>query len=382
MATRVGSVTLASPVMTASGTAGHGAELAPYADLHRLGAVVTKSVSADPWPGNPAPRVHETAAGMINAVGLQGRGIVAWLADELPPLLDVGATVVASIWGRSVDDYRRAADALADAPDAVVAVEVNLSCPNVEDRSGMFAHSAEATEAAMAATGGCNRPRWAKLSPNTGDLVPIAEAARRGGAEAVTLVNTVMGMAIDPATRTYRLGNGGGGLSGAAIHPVAVRAVHDVAAALPDLPIVGVGGVTDGATAAELLVAGASAVQVGTATFADPKAPELVLDSLVDWCRHHEVTAVAGVMVTVYYGVVDFYIGFVAGIKAFTAAVLGGVGSLPGAMLGGLIIGLIEAFWSSYLSAEYKDVATFSILILVLMFRPSGLLGRPEVEKV
>ena len=287
MPTRVGSVELTNPVMTASGTAGHGAELARYIDLSTLGAVVTKSVSADPWAGNPAPRVHQATAGMLNAVGLQGPGVAAWLSDELPPLLATGATVVASIWGRSVDDYRRAAQILADAPSAVVAVEVNLSCPNVEDRSGMFAHSVEATEAAMAVTEACGRPRWAKLSPNVGDIVPIVDAARRGGAEAVTLVNTVMGMAIDPARGTYRLGNGGGGLSGPAIHPVAVRIVHDVAAARPDMPIVGVGGVTDAETAAELMVAGASAVQVGTTTFADPKAPGRIADDLVDWCRRH-----------------------------------------------------------------------------------------------
>lgn len=283
--TRVGSVELRNPVMTASGTSGHGAELAPYVDLAGLGAVVTKSVSADPWPGNPAPRVHEAVAGMLNAVGLQGPGVEAWLAEDLPPLLSTGATVVASIWGRSVDDYRRAADLLADAPAQVVAVEVNLSCPNVEDRSGMFAHSAAATEAAMAATAGCGRPRWAKLSPNVGDLVPIVDAALAGGAEAVTLVNTVMGMAIDPDARTYRLGNGGGGLSGPAIHPIAVRAVHDVAAVRPAVPIVGVGGVADAEGAAELLVAGARAVQVGTATFADPRAPGQVAAGLVDWCR-------------------------------------------------------------------------------------------------
>lgn len=287
--TRVGSVELRNPILTASGTAGHGAELAGYVDLAGLGAVVTKSVSADPWPGNPAPRVHEATAGMLNAVGLQGPGVAAWMADDLPALLATGATVVASIWGRSVDDYRRAADLLADAPAGVVAVEVNLSCPNVEDRSGMFAHSPEATRAAMEVTVGCGRPRWAKLSPNAGDLVPIVDAAIAGGAEAVTLVNTVMGMAIDPATRTYRLGNGGGGLSGPAIHPVAVRAIHDVAAARPEVPIVGAGGVVDGETAAELMVAGASAVQVGTATFADPRAPGQVAIGLVDWCRRHGV---------------------------------------------------------------------------------------------
>lgn len=287
--TRVGSVELRNPVLTASGTSGHGAELAPYFDLAGVGAVVTKSVHADPWPGNPSPRVHQAVAGMLNAVGLQGPGVAAWLAQDLPPLIDAGATVVASIWGRSVEDYRRAADLLADAPAAVVAVEVNLSCPNVEDRAGMFAHSADATEAAMAATVGCGRPRWAKLSPNAGDIIPIVDAAVRGGAEAVTLVNTVMGMAIDPVTRTYELGNGGGGLSGPAIHPVAVRIVHDVAAARPAVSIVGVGGVTDARTAAELMVAGASAVQVGTATFADPRAPGRVAAEMVDWCRRHGV---------------------------------------------------------------------------------------------
>lgn len=286
---QVGSVRLRNPVMTASGTAGHGSELAPYLDLAGLGAVVTKSVSADPWPGNPAPRVHQATAGMLNAVGLQGRGVAAWLADDLPALVATGATVVASIWGRSIDDYRRAAELMAAAPPEVVAVEVNLSCPNVEDRSGMFAHSAEATEAAMAVTEACGRPRWAKLSPNAGDIVPIVDAAVRGGAEAVTLVNTVMGMAIDPVTRTYRLGNGGGGLSGPAIHPVAVRIVHDVAAARPDVVIVGAGGVTDAETAAELMVAGAAAVQVGTATFADPRAPGQVASGLVDWCRRHGI---------------------------------------------------------------------------------------------
>lgn len=289
--TTVGSLEFRNPVLTASGTAGHGAELARYVDLAGLGAVVTKSISADPWAGNPAPRVHQATAGMLNAVGLQGPGVAQWMADELPALLRTGATVVASIWGRSVEDYRRAAELLADAPDQVVAVEVNLSCPNVEDRSAMFAHSAHATETAMAATEGCGRPRWAKLSPNAGDLLPIVDAAVRGGAEAVTLVNTVMGMAIDPATRTYRLGNGGGGLSGPAMHPVAVRAVHDVAADRPEVAIVGAGGVTDGATAAELIVAGAAAVQVGTATFADPGAPGRIATDLVHWCQDHHIGA-------------------------------------------------------------------------------------------
>jgi dihydroorotate dehydrogenase (NAD+) catalytic subunit len=285
MAVSVGSVRLPNPIMTASGTAGHGAELAAYVDLAALGAVVVKSLHAEPWPGNPPLRVHETAAGMMNSVGLQGPGVEAWLADDLPALAATGARVVASIWGRTVDEYRRAADRLAAAPDSVVAVEVNLSCPNTEAGRDLFAHSADDTRAAIAATADCGRPRWAKLSPNVGHLGEIAAAAHGAGAEAVTLVNTVMGLAIDPETRRFRLGSGarGGGLSGPAIHPIAVRAVFEVHQAIPDLSIVGVGGVASGADAAELLLAGGSAVQVGTATFADPRAPHRVLRELQGW---------------------------------------------------------------------------------------------------
>ncbi len=297
---RVGSLTLPNPVMTASGTSGHGAELSAYFPLASLGAVVVKSLSAYPWAGNAAPRVHETSSGMLNSVGLQGPGVEAWLADELPALVAAGVRVVVSIWGRTVDDYRRAAEMLAGVPAEVVAVEVNVSCPNLEDRRRMFAHSPAATEEVLAATEGCGRPRWAKLSPNVTELVEISDAARRGGAEAVTLVNTLMGMAIDPETRQYRLGAGGGGLSGAALHPVAVRAVHDVAAALPGLPIVGVGGVASGEDAAELLLAGASAVQVGTATFADPRAPALVLAGLRAWCRRQGVRRIGDVVGAVH----------------------------------------------------------------------------------
>jgi dihydroorotate dehydrogenase (NAD+) catalytic subunit len=300
--TTVGSVTLPTPVLTASGTAGHGAELARYVDLSVIGAVVVKSMSAEPWPGNPPPRVHETPAGMINSVGLQGEGATAWLRDELPPLVATGARVVASIWGRSVEDSALAAKILADAPPEVVAVEVNVSCPNVEDRGRMFAHSPERTAEVVAATAGCGRPRWAKLSPNVTDLVPIAAAAREAGAEAVTLINTMMGMVIDVDARRPLLGAGGGGLSGPAIHPIAVRAVYDVAAALPDLPIVGVGGVANGETAVELLLAGARAVEVGTASFADPRAVAHVQDGVEEWCRRHGVAAIQDVIGAAHAG--------------------------------------------------------------------------------
>jgi len=293
LSTTVGSVVLANPIMTASGTAGHGDELGAYVDLGSLGAVVVKSLSADPWEGNPAPRVHETPAGMINSVGLQGPGVQQWLDHELPAVLATGAKVVASIWGTSVEDYARAAAMLAGAPDGVIAVEVNISCPNHHDRNRMFAHSTASTIEAIEASAVCGLPMWAKLSPNVSDLASIAEAAASAGAEAVTLINTVLGMAIDVETRTRRLGGGGGGLSGPAIHPVAVRAVHDVHAALPDLPIVGVGGVARGIDAVELLMAGASAVQVGTASFADPRSVGRVLNELEHWCANHGVRSVA-----------------------------------------------------------------------------------------
>jgi dihydroorotate dehydrogenase (NAD+) catalytic subunit len=292
LAATIGSVVLPNPVMTASGTAGHGDELAAYVDLSRVGAVVVKSLSADPWPGNPPPRVHETPAGMINSVGLQGPGVAAWMSDELPAVLATGARVVASIWGTTVQDYERAAKMLLDAPPGIVAVEVNVSCPNHHDRNRMFAHSPDTTAEAIEAASVCALPMWAKLSPNVSDIVAIARAAADAGAEAVTLVNTVLGMAIDPETRRPRLGGGGGGLSGPAIHAVAVRAVFDVHAALPEVPIVGVGGIARGVDAVEMMLAGASAVQVGTASFADPRSVEKVRDGIEDWCRAHGVGAV------------------------------------------------------------------------------------------
>lgn len=296
---RVGSVTLGHAVMAASGTAGYSAELAPFVDLARLGAVVTKSLAAFAWDGNPAPRLHPTPMGMLNSVGLQGPGVAAWLTHGLPELLATGATVVCSIWGRSVDDYAAAAALLADAPAGVIAVEVNLSCPNLSGhgRAGMFAHDTGLAAEAIAVTEACGRPRWAKLSPNTDRLVDVAGAVAEAGAEAVTLVNTVLGMVYDPVTLRPALGSAhnGGGLSGAAIHPVAVRAVHDVHRALPDLPIVGVGGVSSGWDAAELMLAGAAAVQVGTASFADPAACGRIAAELESWAASRGCSALTDI---------------------------------------------------------------------------------------
>ena len=290
---RVGSIELSAPVMTASGTVGYGTEFREYLDFAALGAVVTKSLAPYEWAGNPPPRLHPTPQGMMNAVGLQGPGVQYWLDHVLDDLLATGATVVASIWGRSVDDYAQAADLLAAAPAGLVAVEVNLSCPNLEGRGSIFAHDAVLSGEVMAATAGCGRPRWAKLSANTDRIIQVAESVVGAGAEAVTCINTLLGLAYDPETLSPTLGAGGGGLSGRAIHPVAVRAVHDLHQALPDVAIVGVGGVASGWDAVELMLAGASAVQVGTASFADPRATQRVQEELVAWAVSRGLTSLA-----------------------------------------------------------------------------------------
>ena len=290
LTTRLGSLVLPNPVMTASGTAGHGLELADHLDPALLGAVVVKSLHAEPWDGNPAPRVHATPSGMLNSVGLQGPGVEAWLEHDLPDLVATGARVVASIWGRTVDEFARAADLLAGMPPEVVAVEVNASCPNLEDRRALFAHSTTATAEVVEAAAAAGRPLWAKLSPNTPDLPDVAAAAVAAGAEAVTVANTVLGMVIDTEARRPLLGAGRGGLSGPAIRPVAVRAVFDTREALPAVPIIGVGGVASAVDVVEFLLAGASAVQVGTATFADPAAPAVILRDLGRWCDDHGVS--------------------------------------------------------------------------------------------
>ena len=288
---QVGSITFPNPVMTASGTVGHGTELAAYCDLANLGAVVVKSLSAAAWPGNPAPRVHGTGSGMINSVGLQNPGIDSWITKDLPALLSQEARVVVSIWGRTVDEYREVASRLTGVK-GITAVEVNVSCPNLEDRGDMFAHDPESCQAAVNASLISGLPTWAKLSPNVTDIVAIAKAAIEAGAEALTLTNTLLGMVIDPETLRPVLGNGGGGLSGPSIRPVAVRAVYDVYESLGPVPIIGVGGITKAEHVVEFLAAGASAVQVGSAHFADPKVSRRILRDLEKWCRKHGVNSV------------------------------------------------------------------------------------------
>jgi dihydroorotate dehydrogenase (NAD+) catalytic subunit len=282
---RVGEVALSSPIMTAAGTSGYGDELAGYGDLATLGAIVTKSLTAYAWAGNPAPRVTAWGEHMLNSVGLSGPGVSAWRERELPRLLARGATVVASVWGRSVADFAGAIEQMRGAE--VAAIEVNVSCPNLEDRSRMFAHSASATAEVVRACRHADVPLWVKLSPNTPDLVDIAGAALDAGADALVLVNTLLGLVIDVESRRAALGNGGGGLSGAGLHPVALRAVYECRAAMPTVPIVGVGGVATGEDAVAMIMAGADAVEVGTATFADPRAPWRIQGQVQEWLTRH-----------------------------------------------------------------------------------------------
>jgi len=290
---RVGSVELPSPVILASGTAGHSDELAAYMDLSVLGAVVVKSVASFEWQGNPAPRLLALSCGMINAVGLQGRGVEQWIAHDLPRLRARNARVVASIWGFRESEYEAAALALSNAASGLVAVEVNLSCPNVEHARSMFAHDAVQSSRVVAAVRRAlpHVPVWAKLSPNTDRLVEIAGVVSSAGADALVLVNTVLGMAIDTDSRRPVLGNGGGGVSGAAMHAVAVRSVFDVRAALSDVPIIGVGGVSCANDALELMMAGANAVQVGTATFADPRAAMKIQRDMLRWAHRRDISS-------------------------------------------------------------------------------------------
>lgn len=295
-AVSVGSVLLPNPVMTAAGTSGHGAELHDFGALNSLGGVVVKSLAAFPWPGNPAPRLHPISNGMLNAVGLQGPGVMQWAEDHLDGLARHEARVVVSIWGRTADEYEEAADQVGVVLDSypsaasIVAVEINLSCPNLSGH-GIIAHDPDLSAEIVHRCRRVERPIWAKLSPNTDRLTELAEIVHASGAEAVTLVNTVSGLALDERTGRSVLGHGtSGGLSGRIIHPIAVKAVHDVRIACPDLPIIGVGGVSQAWEAVELMMVGAHAVQVGTATFADPRAPFRIAEDLVTWAAsngHH-----------------------------------------------------------------------------------------------
>ena len=293
LTTTLGSVTLPNPVMTASGTAGYGSELSEYMDLQEIGAIVVKSLHAEKWEGNLPPRLHPTPSGMLNSVGLQGPGIKAWLDEKLPSLRDSNARIVASIWGSTVKEFTEAALLLRDAPPEVVAIEINASCPNLEDRRKLFSHSIQAITEVVEAANVVKKPLWAKLSPNTPELPDIAEAAHKAGAEAVVIANTVLGMVIDVESRKPVLGAKRGGLSGSAIRPIAVRAVFDTHEAHPGLPIIGVGGINSVEDALEFILAGATGLQIGTATFKDPRICKKVIAGLSRWCESHEVNRIS-----------------------------------------------------------------------------------------
>ena len=272
--TRLGSVELPNPVLTASGCASSGRELAQFIDVSRIGAIVTKSVMLAPRAGRPTPRMAETSSGMLNSIGLQGPGIDAFLQRDLPWLLSRGARAVVSIAGSTVDEYAELAARLSDAA-GVTALEVNISCPNVEHRGQVFACSAVDAAAVIEAVRGRTRydiPVFAKLSPNVADIVEVARACVSAGCDGLSLVNTLPGMVIDVGTRRPALAGVHGGLSGPAIRPIAVRSVWLVHEALPDVPVIGAGGVAHGRDALEFLLAGASMVAVGTVLFNDPSA--------------------------------------------------------------------------------------------------------------
>ncbi len=278
----VAGVELPNPLMTASGCAAAGRELHQFVDVSSLGAVVTKSVMEAPRSGRATPRMAETPSGMLNSIGLQGPGIEAFLEHDLPWLRAVGARTVVSIAGISVAEYAQLARRLRRVL-GIVMVEVNISCPNVEDRGQVFACDPVAAAAVIAAVRAELRPELrvlAKLSPDVTDVVGVARSVVEAGADGLTMINTLLGMAIDTETMRPVLAGTTGGLSGPAIRPVAVRCVYQVRAALPHVPIVGVGGVRSGHDVLELMLAGADAVQLGTVLFHDPTAPVRIADEL------------------------------------------------------------------------------------------------------
>jgi dihydroorotate dehydrogenase (NAD+) catalytic subunit len=281
LAVRLGPLELPNPILTASGTFGYGLEFAHLTALERLGGIVTKGLSLEPLPGNPPPRVAETRGGMLNSIGLQNIGIERFLAEVLPGLGRFPARVIVNLFGYELDDYARLA-ARVEPHAGVAAVELNVSCPNVKKGGIEFGHDPDILERLVrgvrAETG---KPIIVKLSPNVAQPALLGEAAKAGGADILSAINTLLGMAIDPWTRRPRLHTNRGGLSGPAIKPVAVRVVFDVARRV-GLPVIGVGGVESVDDVVEFLLAGASAVQVGTALFKDPRTAERLVDGLAE----------------------------------------------------------------------------------------------------
>jgi dihydroorotate dehydrogenase (NAD+) catalytic subunit len=293
LATKVGGLNLQTPIIAASGTFGYGLEFEPYLDLNRIGGLVTKGISLKPRQGNPPQRIYETASGMLNAIGLANVGLEAFIRDKLPALAKLECAVIVNLYGEAEAEFAELARAL-DGQEGIAALELNVSCPNVKSGGMAFGVDpksvAGVTKAVKAETG---LPVWVKLTPNVTSPVPIAQAAADAGADAICLINTLLGMAIDARTRRPRLANVVGGLSGPAIKPVGLRMVWQVAQALPEVPIVGMGGIASGEDAAEYLIAGASAVQVGTGNFMDPGACARIAEELARFCKESGVAQVS-----------------------------------------------------------------------------------------
>jgi len=298
MRARLGHVELPNPIVAAAGCAGAGREIAQFMDVARIGAITTKSIMAEPFTGNPAPRLAETPSGLLNSIGLQGPGIDAFLQRDLPWLLSRGTRVLVSIAGHNVREYAELATRLSDAA-GVTAIEVNLSCPNAEDAGHLFALDAAAAGRVIAAVRGSARydiPVFAKLSADVTDIVPVASACVSAGADGLSLINTLMGMIIDPVRMRPVLAGMYGGLSGPAIRPVAIRCVWQVHEAFPELPVIGVGGVSSGHDALEFLLAGASMVGIGTEIVHDPSACARVLRELEEELAAMGVDRVADIV--------------------------------------------------------------------------------------
>ena len=293
MRVTVAGVEFRSPVIAASGTFGYGVEFEDIVSLDRIGGFVTKGLSREPMMGNPAPRIIETAAGMMNAIGLQNMGVRAFIAEKLPRLLQVtDIVVIANVFGFTISDCLEVIQILNDAP-GIAMYELNASCPNTSHGGMVFGTDPpQLWELTARCKAAAKRPLMVKLSPNVTDIALMARVASDGGADAVSLVNTFVSLAIDVETRRPRIANITGGLSGPAIKPIAMRMVHEVFRAVK-IPVVGMGGILKAEDAAEFMMAGATAVQVGTASYADPRAVENIANGLKRWCAAHDVAHVS-----------------------------------------------------------------------------------------
>ncbi len=292
LSVQIGALRLSNPILAASGTFGYGVEFAHLVDLNKLGGIVVKGLSAQPMEGAPPPRLCPTAGGMLNAVGLQNVGVRAFVAEKLPALRQYRTAVVANVFGHTVEEYVEVIRVLEDA-EGLAAYELNISCPNVKKGGVQYGTDPTMTaEVVAAARSAARRPLWVKLSPNVTDIRVIARAAEESGADALTVANTYTGMSVDISTRRSRLGNLTGGLSGPAIKPITLRLVHETAAAVK-VPVIGLGGIETAEDVVEFIVVGATAVQVGTAHFVDPKASERLVSVLGEWVQFNKVSKIS-----------------------------------------------------------------------------------------